>query len=249
MSEAEDRSTAETLDEPVVPLDVSEKDATTTETETEAFAETEEATADNQQENDGEPTAAPAPRSRVWERWLLFLIAGIIIFIDQYSKNLVESTLELYTYWAPFPEFEHIFRISHISNTGVAFGLFQNGNTIFTILALVVSLGIIIYNARLGGGHKLLRLALGLQMGGALGNMIDRIRLGYVTDFVDVGPWPVWNIADLSIVAGTILLVLILFNEERQEKKAAQQEAAVAEKQNDPALDTTITPIDESSAS
>ena len=244
MSEKEDRSTADTLDEVAVAYDASEQDTTTTEAETEAADQTEEAALDGQLEEE-----QPAPRSRVWERWLLLLIAGFIIFIDQYSKNIVESTLELYTYWAPFPEFENIFRISHISNTGVAFGLFQNGNTIFTILALVVSLGIIIYNARLGGGHKLLRLALGLQMGGALGNMIDRIRLGYVTDFVDIGPWPVWNIADLSIVTGTILLVLILFNEERQEKKATQQAAAVADEQSSSTMDATITPIDESSAS
>jgi signal peptidase II len=248
MSDAEDRLTVEPLGETDISHSVHAQDTTATEAGTAAVDKTEVTTADNRQEENGEPSANAASRSPVWERWLLFLIAGFIIFIDQYSKNLVESALELYTYWAPFPEFEHIFRISHVSNTGVAFGLFQNGNTFFTILALIVSLGIIIYNGRLGGGHKLLRLALGLQMGGALGNMIDRIRLGYVTDFVDIGPWPVWNIADLSIVTGTILLVLILFNEERQEKQAAQQ-AAAADEKSDPTLDATITPVDESSAS
>lgn len=187
-------------------------------------------------------------RSHVWERWLLILVAGIVIALDQYSKSLVEAALELYTYWAPFPGLEHIFRITHISNTGVAFGLFQNGNTIFTILAIIVSIAIVIYNARLEGGHKLLRLALGLQMGGALGNMIDRIRLGYVTDFMDFGPWPVWNFADLAIVSGTILLVLIMFHEERQEKRLAE-DAAVADDQFTTTLETTPPHVDESPTS
>ena len=199
------------------------------------------------QEEEADSEAEEPKRSRVWERLLLFLVAGIIIFLDQYSKNLVETTLELFTYWAPVPELENLFRITHVSNTGVAFGLFQNGNNVFTILAIVVSIAIIIYNSRLGSGHKLLRLALGLQMGGALGNMIDRVRQGYVTDFMDFGPWPVWNVADLAIVSGTILLVLIMFNEERQEKKLAEEANAVGE-HTEPALETTSPPIDESPA-
>lgn len=173
--------------------------------------------------------AKPSSRSSR-ERWILFIVAGLIILLDQASKYMVESSLPLYTYYAPIPALENIFRITHISNTGVAFGLFQNGNVVFAIFAVVVSIAIIIYNARLELGHKLLRLALGLQMGGAVGNLIDRSRQGHVTDFVDVGPWPVWNIADLAIVSGTILLVLIMFQEERQEKKLAAQEALSDEK-------------------
>lgn len=184
----------------------------------------------------------------VWERWLLILVAVTIIALDQYSKSIVESALELYTYWAPFPGLEHLFRITHVSNTGVAFGLFQNGNTIFTILALVVSAAILIYNARLEGGHKVLRLALGLQMGGALGNMIDRLRLGHVTDFMDFGPWPVWNLADLSIVTGTILLVLVMLNDERKQK-AAEAALEPADDAGESQLETTTAPIDESPTS
>ena len=186
--------------------------------------------------------------SRSWEWLILFLVAGTIILLDQYSKYLVESSLPLFTYYAPIPELENFFRITHVSNTGVAFGLFQNGNTIFTILAIIVSIAIIIYNFRLESGHKLLRLALGLQMGGALGNMIDRTRQGYVTDFMDFGPWPVWNIADLAIVSGTILLVLIMFREERQEQKAAALEAA-GDDHTEPQTETIASQIDESPTS
>ena len=198
------------------------------------------------QDQEIETTDAKTKPSSSRERWILFIIAGIIILLDQASKNLVESSLPLYTYYAPIPELENIFRITHTSNTCVAFGIFQNGNTIFDIFAVIVTIAIIIYNSKLEYGHKLLRLALGLQVGGAIGNLIDRTRQGYVTDFMDIGPWPVWNIADLAIVSGTILLVLIMFREERQEKRLAAEKsvgADQAESQTEPAAQK----VDESS--
>lgn len=207
-----------------------------------------EMTAEIKADDGPAPSTAETKPSRVWERWLLFLVAGAVLLFDQYSKRLVESALDLYTYWAPYPEIENIFRITHVPNTGVAFGLFQNGNTVFTILAIIVAIAIIVYNARLEPGHKLLRLALGLQMGGALGNMIDRLRQGYVTDFMDFGPWPVWNLADLAIVSGTILLVLIMYREERREKQAAGG-AAAGDNQLETSRETTARHIDESPTS
>ena len=200
------------------------------------------------QDQEIETTEAEAKPSSNRERWILFIIAGLIIVLDQASKYLVESALPLYTYYAPIPELENIFRITHTSNTGVAFGLFQNGNTIFAIFAVIVTIAIIIYNSKLELGHKLLRLALGLQVGGALGNLIDRIRQGYVTDFVDIGPWPVWNIADLAIVSGTILLVLIMFQEERQEKRLAAEKSDGAD-QAEPLTEPAAQQIDESTTS
>jgi signal peptidase II len=92
---------------------------------------------------------------------------------------------------------------------------------LFTLVALIVSTAIIIYNFRLEPGHRMLRLALGLQLGGAIGNLIDRLQRGFVTDFMDFGPWPVWNIADLAVVSGTVLLIWIMYQEEREEKKRA----------------------------
>ncbi len=210
------------------------------------IAETLDDTAEQVEEQ--EATETENKSSRSWEWLILFLVAGMIILFDQYSKYLVESSLPLFTYYAPIPELENIFRITHVSNTGVAFGLFQDGNSIFTILAIIVSIAIIIYNARLESGHKLLRLALGLQMGGALGNMIDRTRQGYVTDFMDIGPWPVWNVADLAIVSGTILLVLIMFREEREEQRAAALKAA-DDDQAEPQTEVIGPQVDESPTS
>ena len=202
----------------------------------------------NEQDQEIETTEAKTKPSSNRERWILFIIAGIIILLDQASKNLVESSLPLYTYYAPIPELENIFRITHTSNTGVAFGLFQNGNTIFAIFAVIVTIAIIIYNSKLEYDHKLLRLALGLQVGGAIGNLIDRTRQGYVTDFMDIGPWPVWNIADLAIVSGTILLVLIMFREEREEKRLAAEKSVGAD-QGESQTEPTAHQVDESSTS
>jgi signal peptidase II len=182
------------------------------------------------------------------ERWILFVVAAIIILLDQGSKSVVESTLALYTYYAPIPALENIFRISHVTNTGVAFGLFPDGNLLFTLVALIVSIVIIVYNFRLTPGHRLLRLALGLQVGGALGNLIDRLQQGYVTDFMDFGPWPVWNVADLAVVSGTVLLVWIMYREERAEKKRAE---SISEPNTQPESQSKARsqPIDESSKS
>jgi signal peptidase II len=152
------------------------------------------------------------------ERWILYIVAITVIVLDQWSKYLVKANLELYTYYAPIPEIENFFRLSHVTNTGMAFGLFPSGGWLFTLLAPIVSIAIIIYNQKLEPGNRLLRLALGLQLGGALGNLIDRLTQGYVTDFMDFGPWPVWNIADLAVVSGTVLLAFVLFQEERQAK-------------------------------
>ncbi|MFZ1398308.1 MAG: signal peptidase II [Candidatus Promineifilaceae bacterium] len=172
------------------------------------------------------PPNQPAPAS-LSERLLLFLIAVPVIGIDQFSKYLVESNLALFEVYAPIPSLESVFRIFHIYNTGATFGLFSGGGDIFRYLAIVVSLGIIYYNLTLPGNHRLLRLALGLQMGGALGNMIDRFRLGHVTDFIDIGPWYIFNLADLAVVSGALILGLMVWQESRELK--AQQQAAHAD--------------------
>ncbi len=162
--------------------------------------------------------------SNRYERWILYIVASTVIVLDQWSKNIVKANLEVNTYFAPIPEIQHLFRITHVTNTGMAFGLFPGGSWLFTLLAPIVSIAIIIYNQKLELGNRLLRLALGLQLGGAVGNLIDRLTQGFVTDFMDFGPWPVWNIADLSVVTGTILLAFILFQEEREAKNNQQLE-------------------------
>lgn len=154
------------------------------------------------------------------QRSLLLLVAAAVILADQISKWLVEHQLPLSSSWAPLPELDHLFRITHVSNTGAAFGLFPGGSLLFGLIAAFVALVILYYNFQLPAGNRLLRLALGLQLGGALGNLVDRFRIGHVTDFLDFGRWPVFNLADTSIVAGVVLLALLLLVEEREARRA-----------------------------
>lgn len=160
------------------------------------------------------------------ERWILYLIAVPVILLDQLTKEIVRLNMPLYTSWAPFPNLENFFRFTHATNTGVAFGLFQNGNVLFAIFATLISAGIIIFNQRLDAGNRLLRVALGLQLGGAIGNLIDRLMQGYVTDFLDFGPWPVFNVADMAVVSGVILLAYVMLQEDRAERQRLEAEAA-----------------------
>ena len=154
------------------------------------------------------------------QRSLLLLVAAAVILLDQMSKWLVEHQLPLNGSWAPLPELDHLFRITHVSNTGAAFGLFPGGSALFGLIAVFVAIVILFYNFQLPAGNKLLRLALGLQLGGALGNLVDRLRIGHVTDFLDFGRWPVFNLADTAIVSGVVLLALLMLIEEREARRA-----------------------------
>jgi signal peptidase II len=110
-------------------------------------------------------------------------------------------------------------RIVHVQNTGVAFGMFQGFGDIFSIIAIIVALIIVFYFPRVPASDWSLRLAMSLQLSGALGNLIDRLTIGHVTDFVSVGNFPVWNIADASITIGVIVLILGVWITEIEEKK------------------------------
>lgn len=177
----------------------------------------------NQSESWPEDGERPAT---VGEKAILFLVMALVLLVDFLSKIYIENTMELNTSWAPIPELAAFFRITHVSNTGAAFGLFPSGSTLFMLVAIGVSIFIVIYNSRLPADHALYRVALGLQLGGAIGNLISRLRVGHVTDFLDFGPWPVFNFADFSIVAGVFLLAFLMLQEQRQDKQGQRIEPA-----------------------
>lgn len=163
-------------------------------------------------------------RSRVG----LFLIAAVVIAIDQYTKALVRAHLPLNVSWNPIAWLDPIVTLTHVQNTGAAFGLLPQFGGMFIIIAIVVVLLIILFYRQLAQGSFLLQVAFGLQLGGALGNLCDRLARGYVTDFVDLRWWPVFNVADSAIVVGTILLTYyVLFIEGAKERaKAARDDTA-----------------------
>jgi signal peptidase II len=152
-------------------------------------------------------------------------IASIIVVFDQLTKELVRRNLVFQESWVPWEWLAPYARIVHWRNTGAAFGMFQDGNLVFTILAFVVSGLILYYFPRLPREELVLRLALALQLGGAVGNLIDRLTLGYVVDFVSVGTFPVFNVADASISTGAVVLVLSVWLKERQGAKHVTEQA------------------------
>ena len=154
----------------------------------------------------------------------LFTIAGLIIALDQWTKYLVRSNLALRETWSPWAWLEPYARIVNWKNTGAAFGILQDFNTVFAILAVVVALAIVYYFPRVGKEEWPLRLALSMQMGGALGNLIDRLTQGYVTDFVSVGSFAVFNVADASISVGVVVLLVGVWIRERKLAAAARLE-------------------------
>ncbi len=173
----------------------------------------------------------PARKPSFLEKLVPFIIMAVILLLDQLSKYLVETRIPLYSYWAPIPALENLFRLTHTANTGAVFGLFQGTGMFFAALAVFVAGAIIYFNLTLPGGQWLLRIALGLQLGGALGNLIDRLRQGHVTDFIDVGPWYIFNIADMAVVGGVILFGIVLIREERKQQKNTPSKINPAETQ------------------
>jgi signal peptidase II len=143
--------------------------------------------------------------------------------VDQYTKYLAMTRLAPVVTWAPIPSLAHIFTFTYTTNTGVAFGLFKDLGPIFVGVAVVVIAAIVIYQRQIPESAWLVRLALGLQLGGAAGNLVDRLHVGHVSDFIHFHFWPVFNVADMSIVGGVILLAYTMLRESQEPVKPTPQ--------------------------
>ena len=167
-----------------------------------------------------------------WYRDRIMLSVAVIVFIaDQITKYIVKSNLALYESWPR----EGLVRITYGTNSGTAFGLFPD-QTLVLIITSFLAIGFIYYFYRSHAlPSRVLRLAIGLQLGGAFGNLVDRVRLGSVVDFIDVGWWPIFNVADSSIVTGICLLALIIFLTPRERDQAAPEADRVRHSDEEPA--------------
>ena len=147
-------------------------------------------------------------------RWLFWGAATAVLVLDQLTKALVRASLERGEAW---PD-DWPVRIRYITNTGAAFGIIQD-QTAFLMLMTVIGLAAIyLYYRYPPFDHAVVPTAIGMMLGGAIGNLVDRVRLGRVTDFIDFPLWPAFNVADSSITIGVAIIIIgyIFFAERRK---------------------------------
>ena len=178
-------------------------------------------------------------RNYIRDYTILFVIAASVILLDQVTKHLVRSNLGFSEMWAPWPWLLPYARIVNWQNTGAAFGIFQQFGEVFKILPLIVSGAIIYYNSQVPSNEWPLRLALGLMLGGALGNVIDRYARGFVTDFISVGNFAVFNVADSSVTIGVTILIIYMWYQERKRSSTDSDPNAPSDAEPDPPSPST----------
>jgi signal peptidase II len=148
----------------------------------------------------------------------LLPISISLVALDQWTKYLVRTNLSVTEIWMPVEWLAPYVRIVNWHNTGAAFGIFQGLNGVFMVLAFVIIGLIMLYFPSIPESDYFFRLALSLQMAGAIGNLTDRIMRGFVTDFISIGRFPVFNVADSCITMGVVVLLLGMWIEERKAK-------------------------------
>src|SRR5437879_5574734 len=150
---------------------------------------------------------AERPFGATWPQWLsLGAVALAALGADQLTKSIVTSRLDL-------NDEVHVvgpFSIHHVTNSGIAFGLFASATSLVILLTGLAVAWMLYFFARSGSRHPVLPVALGLVIGGSVSNLLDRVRLGHVTDFLDFRYWPAFNLADSFIVIGVAILLLAL---------------------------------------
>jgi signal peptidase II len=164
---------------------------------------------------------------------ILPVVAALVLLADQVTKHLVRASLGPGQSLSLAPWLTPVFKITYVTNTGAAFGLFPGWSKILIPIAVIVIVALVWYTFQLPDGQWLVHVALGLQLGGASGNLIDRLRFGgSVVDFIDLNFWPlrwwpVFNVADSSIVVGATLLTLLMIWEEWREGRGSSKLATV----------------------
>ena len=151
-----------------------------------------------------------------WQWVGLGAVVGAALAGDQLTKHVVTSRLAL-------NESSHVIgplSIHRVENSGIAFGLFTSATAAVIVLTSIAVIWMLVYFARSGSRHPVIPAALGLLIGGSVSNLLDRVRLGHVTDFIDFGWWPAFNLADSFIVIGVCMLLFALIGSDRKPKQA-----------------------------
>jgi signal peptidase II len=156
-------------------------------------------------------------------QWLaLVAIALAAVAADQLTKHIVAGELQL-------DDGVHVLGplwIRHVQNSGIAFGLFSQATAVVIVVTAIAVGWMLVFFARSGGRHPVLPVGLGLVIGGSVSNLVDRVRLGYVTDFIDFRWWPAFNLADSFIVIGVFVLLGVLAYGERPARRHGLRDAS-----------------------
>jgi signal peptidase II len=170
---------------------------------------------------DANASVQPEHRQRTNSHWLSFaLTAAAVVVLDQISKRYIDANLPVGDSW---PDASWPIRIMHVKNTGAAFSMLQNQTLFLTVMSVVGLGAILLYFLYRPSDHPLLRFALALQLGGAIGNLIDRALYGEVTDFFKFPRFAVFNVADSAITVGVVTVVIfLLFANDNPKKPSAE---------------------------
>jgi len=154
-----------------------------------------------------------------WSYVHLVGVALIVVLLDQLTKTLVRTNIPFGTVYRPDWWISLFVRLIHVKNSAAALGFLPGMGNLILVINLLIGLGILVYYPRTPGDARLLRLGMGLLLGGAIGNPIDRLLFdGYVTDFISILNFPVFNLADLSVCIGAVLIYLGASKQEQQKK-------------------------------
>lgn len=158
-------------------------------------------------------------RRQAQRRWLRFgVLAVLVLVLDQITKGIIRGTLEPRERIDVFPGFQ----ISRVANEGIAFGLFPGRQAIVAVLTVVALCAIAVALAGLVARNATVAAGAGLLVGGSLGNLIDRMALGSVVDFIDFTRWPAFNVADIGITLGAFLIVVGLLQDAEEGEEHEQ---------------------------
>jgi signal peptidase II len=162
------------------------------------------------------PTASSAVARRLRRDLPFFLLAAGVLVLDQLTKSIVRNGLAIGESW---PSDDWLVKITHVTNSGAAFGMLQGQGVFLTVTAFIAIAAIAFYYAFPPLENGFLRLALALQLGGAVGNLLDRLRFGEVTDFFHFPHYPAFNTADSSIVIGLFVIGAFFVLNERPKSR------------------------------
>lgn len=176
-------------------------------------------------ESDSRAATPPAKGSETGRKTALYLgVVGVVVALDIITKRIVENTLVLYD---PVPVIGDFFRLTYIFNRGAAFGLHLGGASRFIFMGLAIVAVVVLFGMYRGTPwtDRVRLLAIASVTGGAIGNLIDRVRWDRgVVDFLDFGigntRWPVFNVADIAVTCGAVLLAISLWREESEAERA-----------------------------